>query len=217
MARLSRWSLVSSGILTAAALLMSACTSPAAIPSASSSPATPAVGSSSAAGAAAYQVLIFSGQPGYATIGSPAPSEAAQFAYRRESSCPSGQRVADRGLRLRAQWRYADGIVRLSAVQGSFDDTGDPLAIPFMTMTLRATGVTRNWVTSIIEANHARGYHTTGWVALRYEPKALPAKSALPELSLQVWAADPLTALIYCVATTRLTIQPGSTSGDTAR
>ncbi len=62
------------------------------------------------------------------------------------------------------------------------------LALPFMTVAAGSAGPVRRWATSAIEGNRVKGYHSTGWVSLRPDYTVVPAESADPDLTLQLWA-----------------------------
>ena len=209
---------VSCGVVLGVTLALAACTP------GRPGPVNPAAGASRpAAGAGASpggtisgQALILNGQPGYGTASFPVPADGTRFAYAHESSCPGARRVPRHGLRLQARWRYRGGTADLSAVQASFNEESGSLALPFMTVAVTSAGPVRRWVTSAIEANRVRGYHGTGWVSLRPDYRVVPAESADPDLTLQLWAADPLTSKLYCAAATGLFVVRGSTYGDSA-
>ena len=210
--------LVSSGVVLGVTLALAGCTP------GRPGPVNPAAGASRpAAGASAShsgtisgQALIFNGQPGYGTTSFPVPADGARFAYAHESSCPDARLVPRHGLRLQARWRYQGGTADLSSVQASFNEESGFLALPFMMVAVTSAGPVRHWVTSAIEENRVKGYHSTGWVSLRPDRRVVPAESADPDLTLQLWAADPLTNKLYCAAATGLFIVRGSAYGDSA-
>lgn len=209
---------VSAGVVLGVTLALAACTAgrpgPVNPPAGASRPATGA--SASPSGTISGQALIFDGQPGYGTTGFPVPAEETRFAYAHGSSCPDARLVPRHGLRLQARWRYQAGTADLSAVQASFNEESGSLALPFMTAAVTSAGPMRRWVTSAIEANRVKGYHSTGWVLLRPDFEVVPAGSADPGLALQLWAVDPLTNKLYCAAATRLSVVRGSAYGDSA-
>ena len=209
---------VSCGVVLGVTLALAACTPgrPGPVnPSAGAS--RPAAGASaSSSGTISGQALILNGQPGYGTTSFPMPADETRFAYAHESSCPDARLVPRHGLRLQARWRYQGGTADLSAVQASFNEESGSLALPFMTVAVTSAGPVRHWVTSAIEANRVKGYHSTGWVSLRPDYRVVPAESADPDLTLQLWAADPLTNKLYCAAVTGLFVVRGSTYGDSA-
>jgi hypothetical protein len=121
-------------------------------------------------------------------------------------SCPSaGQGASQRAL-LRATWSYRGGTTYLSRLSGGFDlKTG--VALPFLTVTLDPRGSgprgrLRLWTSGLLEGNNVSGYHTTGWIAAGAPGGPLAIRLADPYLAIQVWAADPLTNLVYCVTST---------------
>jgi len=206
------------GVVLGVTLALAACTA------GRPGPVNPAAGASrSAVGAGASpggtvsdRALLFSGQPGYGTAGFPVPADETRFAYAHGSSCPDARLVPRHGLRLQARWRYQGGTADLSAVQASFNEESGSLALPFMTAAVTSAGPVRHWVTSAIEANQVKGYHSTGWVPLRPDYRVVPGESADPGLTLQLWAVDPLTNNLYCAAATGLFLVRGSTYGDSA-
>jgi hypothetical protein len=209
---------VSSGVVLGVTLALAACTpggpgpvDPSAV---ASRPAADA--SASLSGTIPDPALIFNGQPGYATASFPVPADETRFAYAHESSCPDARLVPRHGLRLQARWRYQGETADLSAVQASFNEESGSLALPFMTVAVTSAGPVRHWATSAIEANRVKGYHSTGWVRLRPDDRVVPAQSADPDLTLQLWAADPLAGKLYCAAATGLFVVRGSTYGDSA-
>jgi len=204
------------GMLPALALALTACTSGRPHSAGSPAVATKTATSAAVSNATPDQTLVFEGQPGYGTRGFPVPGSAARFAYAHESSCPDARLVPRHGLRLQARWRYQGGAADLSAVQASFSEESGSLALPFMTVAVTSAGSVRRWVTSAIEANRVKGYHSTGWVSLRPDYRAVPAESADPDLTLQLWAVDPLTNKLYCAAATGLFVVRGSAYGDSA-
>ena len=209
---------VSCGVVLGAALALAACTAgrpgPVNPPAGASRPAAGA--SASPSGTISGQALIFTGQPGYGTTGFPVPAGETRVAYAHESSCPGARLVPRHGLRLQARWRYRGGTADRTAVQASFNEESGSLALPFMTVAVTSAGPVRRWVTSAIEANRVKGYHSTGWVSLRPDYRAVPAGSADPGLTLQLWAVDPLTNKLYCAAAAGLSVVRGSAYGDSA-
>jgi hypothetical protein len=209
---------VSCGVVLGVTLVLAACTPgrPGPVnPTAGTS--RPAVGASaSPRGTISGQALVFNGQPGYGTTSFPVPADETRFAYAHQSSCPDARLVPRHGLRLQARWRYQGGTADLSGVQASFNEESGSLALPFMTVAVTSAGPVRRWVTSAIEANRVKGYHSTGWVSLRPDYRAVPVESADPDLTLQLWAVDPLTNKLYCAAATGLFVVRGSAYGDSA-
>ena len=209
---------VSSGVVLGVTLAVAACTpgGPGPVDPPGTASRSVADASASPGGMVPDQALILNGQPGYGTTSFLVPAEETRFAYAHESSCPDARLVPRHGLRLQARWRYQGGTAGLSAVQASFNEGSGSLALPFMTVAVTSAGTVHHWATSAIEANRVKGYHSTGWVSLP-DYTVVPAESADPDLTLQLWAADPLTDKLYCAAATGLFLVRGSTYGDSAQ
>lgn len=209
---------VSSGAVLGVTLALAACTAgrPGPVNRSAGASRPAASASASPSGTIPGQALIFNGQPGYGSASFPVPADETRFAYAHESSCPDARLVPRHGLRLQARWRYQGGTADLSAVQASFNEEPGSLALPFMTAAVTSAGPVRRWVTSAIEANRVTGYHATGWASLRPDYRVVPAESADPDLTLQLWAVDPLTDKLYCAAATGLFVVRDSTYGDSA-
>ena len=209
---------LSSGLVLGVTLALAACTPGWQVPVNSSAGASRSAADASTSPSRTIpdQALIFNGQPGYGTTSFPVPADETRFAYAHESSCPDARLVPRHGLRLQARWRYQGGTADLSAVQASFNEESGFLALPFMTASVTSAGPVRHWATSAIEANRVKGYHSTGWVSLRPDYTVVPAESADPDLTLQLWAVDPLTDKLYCAAATGLFVVRSSTYGDSA-
>ena len=210
-ARPAKWSAAPVGVLVVMALMISACTS--ATPTAPVSSSNSAVSHSPSASAIPDRALVIAGEPSQ-VVAYYWPHGLTADVYKRESSCP-GRRVGRDGLGLAARWRYQDGVVRLSAVQVSFNETSGSLALPFLTLTIRSGKSTHNWATSVVMGNQIVGYHSTGWVSLGYKSKATTGTMP-PALSLRIWVESTITAKINCVATTGFFLLANATQGESA-
>jgi hypothetical protein len=74
----------------------------------------------------------------------------------------------------------------------------------------------RLWTSALLEGNHVNGYHTTGWIAAGTPGHPLAVRLKDPHLAVQVWAANPLTGLFYCVSDTGFNLGARQTSAATA-
>jgi hypothetical protein len=131
-------------------------------------------------------------------------------------SCPGATQAAGQGAFLDATWSYHDGETYLARLSGGFDvKTG--VALPFLTVTLDppdsgTRGQLRLWTSAPLAGNHVNGYHTTGWIAAGTPGHPFAVRLKDPHLAVQVWAANPLTGLFYCVSDTGLDLGARQTS-----
>jgi hypothetical protein len=138
---------------------------------------------------------------------------------RTVMSCPGATQAPEQQALLDATWSYHGGETYLARLTGGFDlKTG--VALPFITVTLDppdsgTRGRLRLWTSALLQGNHVNGYHTTGWIAAGTPAHPFAVRLKDPHLAVQVWAANPLTGLFYCVSDTGFNLGARQTSAAT--
>lgn len=119
-------------------------------------------------------------------------------------SCPGERQSPGQRALLDATWRYRDGITYLSRLSIGFN-LKTAVVSPFVTVTLDPRGGGPRgrlglWASAPLWGNNVYGQHSTGWIAAGLQGRPFATGQADPRLTVQVWAEDSVTALIYCVS-----------------